>query len=584
MERRSPPLVNQKCTSRMFGIFNFREANSDETLVSDRRHLNKHAGAAGNGKSRISSDVLSTVDEKYPHADVTSRRRRGYSCKSICVENDQIVNLENEATKMIVNQRFFDKNSQGKDGGPDSQPNQFLDAVQILYSNKELFTKLLQDPNSLLVKKIHGLQKPQVKAEQNGMNSLNKDQNSSDFDRCNLSKDCESRSSKRIVVLKPGTNNVKKFADNKDARYMKPSQFAFGGIKRKLRYVMRVWKKEQQWMATDSASSKFRCCSQNLEDDKNVKKLDIAVRNSLNNVHVSTGKNLKDSKLKDPKLSVRQEVASQQNKLTMKDQGAKVTSHNKHQMVLKTFHRDGESCSYTSSSSQKIKDPPVVSFSDELQVFDAADICVNSNLPVDNLHAHYDIPRDGLLVQVAHDKFKENNLADRVTSSLDPMSSSKDIMREVLQAFILKCDEPVKSHLSNLLMDSSTFDELKGLTDDLSCSTILHDCIIECFMELYQNCGFQSHFSSRNPNFQSCVARKILVREINELVNLHFYPHPPIKLQELVERDLARRGSWLNNIQVDVEDIAIEVEKDVLEKLVLEIVYEMDIRDLIHCN
>jgi hypothetical protein len=299
--------------------------------------------------------------------------------------------LENEATKMIVNQRFFNKNSQGKDGGADSRPDQFLDAVQILYSNKELFTKLLQDPNSLVVKHIHGLQKSQVKAKQNGMNRLNKDQNSSNFDRCNLSKNCESRSSKRIVVLKPGTNNAKKCADNRDAQNMKPSHFAFGGIKRKLRYVMRVRKKGQPWMATDSAPSKFRCCSQNLEDGKNVEKLDTAVRSSLNNVH--TGNFLKDSRLKYPELSVRQEVASEQNKLTKKDQGTEVTSHNKHQMVLKTFHRDGESCSYTSSSSQKIKDPPVATFSDELQVFDAADISVNTNLPGDNLHAHYDIPR-----------------------------------------------------------------------------------------------------------------------------------------------------------------------------------------------
>jgi uncharacterized protein YdcH (DUF465 family) len=336
------------------------------------------------------------MPEKNYNPQVSSRRRRGYSCKSICVENDQIANLENEATKMIVNQRFFNKNSQGKDGGADSRPNEFLDAVQILYSNQELFTKLLQDPNSLLVKQIHGLQKNQVKAEQNGVNRLNKDQNCSNFDRCNLSKNCESRSSKRIVVLKPGTNNVKIFADNRDAHNMKPSHFAFGGIKRKLRYVMRVRKKEQQWMATDSAPSKFRCCSQNMEDGKNVEKLDIAIRNSLNNAHVSTGKNLKDSKFKDPELSVRQEVASEQNKLTMKDQDAKVTSHNKHQMVLKTFHRDGESCSYTSSSSHEIKDPPVATFSDELQVFDAADISVNTNLPGDNLHAHYDIPRGNL--------------------------------------------------------------------------------------------------------------------------------------------------------------------------------------------
>ncbi|CAK8579206.1 unnamed protein product [Lathyrus sativus] len=564
MARRSPPLVNQKCetgcTWRMFGIFNFHEASSDRRLVSNGSHLNKHT--TGNGKSRINSDVLSTVDEKYPHAaDVSSRRKRGYSCKNICVEDEQIADLENEVTKMIVNQRFFDKNSRGN--AADCQPNQFLDAVQILYSNKELFVKLLQDPNSLLVKQIHDLQKSQVKAEQNGMSRLSKAQSSGSFDRSKLSSNCEPRTSKRIVVLKPSTNNVKKIADNSDAQSNKPSHFPFGDMKRKLRHVMRVRRKEKQCSATDSSRSKFLCGSRDLEDGKNVKELDFSVRNSPNKI-----------------------CASNSNNLIMKDQGAKVTSHDKHQMVLRTLHRDGENCSYRNSSAQKIKDPPVATFCDELQVFDAADISVNKSLPGENLHEHYDIPRDGSLVQAIHDKFEENNhLADLVTLSLDRMNKSNDIISEVLQAFSLKCDEPIKSHLSNLLTDSSTFDELNGLTDQLSGSKILHDCIIQCFMDLYQNSGFLPHLSSRNPNFlQACVVKKILVREINELVNLHFVSHPsPITLHQVVEKDMARRGSWMN-IYVDTEDIAIEVEKDVLEKLVWEIVSDMDIRYVIQCN
>ncbi|KAI5383666.1 hypothetical protein KIW84_070876, partial [Lathyrus oleraceus] len=239
-----------------------------------------------------------------------------------------------------------------------------------------------------------------------------------------------------------------------------------------------------------------------------------------------------------------------------------------------------ENCSYRNSSAQKIKDPPVATFCDELQVCSAADISVNKRLHDDNFHEHYDIPTDGSLVQAIHDKFEENNhLADLVTFSLNPMNKSNDIISEVLQAFSLKCDEPIKSHLSNLLADSSTFDELNGLTDHLSSSKILHDCIIQCFMDLHQNSGFLSQFSSRNPNFlQACVVKKILVREINEVVNLHFVPHSsPITLQQVVEKDLTRRGSWMN-IHVDAEDIAIEVENDVLEKLVLEIVSDMDIR------
>lgn len=175
------------------------------------------------------------------------------------------------------------------------------------------------------------------------------------------------------------------------------------------------------------------------------------------------------------------------------------------------------------------------------------------------------------------DKFDENHLADLIRSSLYPMNkllSSKDIIREVLHGFSLKCDdELMRSHLSNLLMDSSTFEGLNGLTSQLSESTTLNDCIIECFMEL-----------STNPNFQACVVRKVLVREIHELISLHFSPHPSsITLLQLVEKDFARRGSWLN-IQVDIEEIVKEVEKDVLEKLVLEIVDEIDIRYVIQCN
>ena len=299
------------------------------------------------------------------------------------MENDRIVDLENEVTKMIVNQRFFNKNSQGKDGA-DCQPNQFLDAVQVLYSNKELFTKLLQDPNSLLVKQIRDIQKTQVKAEQNGVTRLNKAQNSSSFDRSNSS-----------------TNNVKHFAEtgSGSAQNIKPSNFAFGNIKRKLRHVMRVRRKEQQCRTTDSVPGKFPCSSWDLEDGKNVKKLDALERYSPINVHTSSEKSLEAFKLKDSKLSVRQEkIASEQNKLTMKDQGVKVISHKKHQMVLKALHRDGESCSYSSSSAQKIKDLPVATLSNELQVFGTVDISVNKNLPGNNLHAHYATPRGMLYI------------------------------------------------------------------------------------------------------------------------------------------------------------------------------------------
>ncbi|CAJ1937417.1 unnamed protein product [Sphenostylis stenocarpa] len=54
----------------MFRIFNFREGRPDRRLVSNRRHLNAHANE--NGKSRSSSGVVSTIDEKYLQIGVSS--------------------------------------------------------------------------------------------------------------------------------------------------------------------------------------------------------------------------------------------------------------------------------------------------------------------------------------------------------------------------------------------------------------------------------------------------------------------------------------------------------------------------------
>ncbi|XP_061348682.1 uncharacterized protein LOC133294050 [Gastrolobium bilobum] len=700
MARRSPPVVNQKCESgctwRMFRIFNFREGHSNRRLVSNRRHLNTHA--AGNGNSRNSSDLLSKVDEKCPHIGVSSRKRRDYSWKSMgCMENDQVADWGNDVTKMIVDQRFVNKNVQGKDGAG-CQPEQFFNALQILNSNKELFVKLLQDPNSLLVKQIHDSQSSQVRepyhARQKRMIRFNKSQNSNarrcvksfkSFDRHDSCSSCEPRSSNRIVVLKPGTYNVKKIADTSfgcprphspkchsyDAQNIKPSYFPLGRMKRKLRHAKRVRSKEQQLRTTDEVPCKLPCISQGLEDGKKVKELEIAGRNSPTNVHASIGERLnsylylkkknKIIKFKDSELCMGQEDVSFGESCSSNRNNTPVTEgmryYNNYEMVLRTkveLQKEGEN-GHNSTLGQKIKEPPVA-------IFDA-DISIRKSLPGANLHAHYDIPRDDECKEsptrdlninnttgateyflkfgeiqmspgvasscqiiedssnmrkrveqpraeyvgndvtnpptfqpdgsLIHDKFEENHFTGFISSSLYPInnltSSSEDIsdyVREILQDFSLKGDELViKSEPSELLLDPSTFDELKGLTGQLSgCSTILLDCVIETFKEVYQKCGFLPHISSKNPKVQAYVLKKVLIREITELIDLHFLPHPsPITLKELVGKDLARRGSWLN-IEVDAESIAIEVGEDVLENLVLEMASEMDTRDMIDCN
>ncbi|RDX77283.1 hypothetical protein CR513_42624, partial [Mucuna pruriens] len=307
-------------------LLGLTKSHSNRRLVSNWRHLNAHAN--GNGSSRSSLDVHSAVDEKNLQIGVSSIRR-DCSCKRISrVENDQVADWRDEVTKMIVDQRFVNKHCQGKDGAG-CQPNQFLDALQILYSNKELFIKLLQDPNSLLVKQIHDLESSQVKepcqqARQKRMSTLNKPQNSNatqrikpfeSFDGSDLWSSSKPQSSNRIVVLRPGTVNVETSFDcprphspnsfSSSAQNIRPSHFPFSCIKRKLRQVMRVRRQEQQWSRADG---------------KKVKELEIAERNSPINAHTDTGKRLnsyldlkkRDNiiKLNDSELCMGQETAS----------------------------------------------------------------------------------------------------------------------------------------------------------------------------------------------------------------------------------------------------------------------------------
>jgi len=260
--------------------------------------------------------------------------------------NDQVADWENEVTKMIADQRFINTHYQGKDGAG-CQPNQFLDALQILYSNKELFIKLLQDPNSLLVKQIQDLQRSQVKepcqkARQKRMSRLNKPQNSNptqcvkplnSFDRSDSMASCKPQSSKTIVVLKPGTVNRENFVETSfvspphspngfscNAQNTRISHFPFSCIKRKLKHVMSVRRQEQQWRTTNGMPSKLSSSSKGLGDGKKAKELEISERNSPIKALSNTGKrfdsyhDLKKREniimFKDSELCIGQEAAS----------------------------------------------------------------------------------------------------------------------------------------------------------------------------------------------------------------------------------------------------------------------------------
>ncbi|CAH9097095.1 unnamed protein product [Cuscuta europaea] len=107
---------------------------------------------------------------------------------------------------------------------------ELTDALEILRSNKELFHRLLQDPNSNLVKHIESLDDGLQKEADDEITEHNKQQPQRSHRR--TKSQGSSHSSSKIVILKPGPIH------NKVPSERNSSLFSFTEIKRKLKHVM----------------------------------------------------------------------------------------------------------------------------------------------------------------------------------------------------------------------------------------------------------------------------------------------------------------------------------------------------------
>ncbi|KAG6688594.1 hypothetical protein I3842_11G132900 [Carya illinoinensis] len=244
--------------------------------------------------------------------EVHPKKRRSYGCKSIsCVDYDRMkgINLQpaqtNEAEE-TGNQKFSDRKYLSRDeAGHESK--QLSDALKILNSNKELFIELLQDPNSLLVKRIHGLKNSQVKGSQTQFFPGAK---LSEYQICNMRQHEESASperlkscdrylpkgsgdpipSDRIVVLTPGPTSIQKSAERVESYFSlqypfslrikgqsaRPALFSFGRVKRKLKSVLGFNKKERHWMPIKKKLEKSLCDCEGSEDGGNILNTKVA--------------------------------------------------------------------------------------------------------------------------------------------------------------------------------------------------------------------------------------------------------------------------------------------------------------------
>ncbi|KAL2461568.1 Protein of unknown function (DUF3741) [Abeliophyllum distichum] len=192
-----------------------------------------------------------------------------------------------EAMKVFIEHRLSDSKHFGEEGKIHCSK-EVMDALQTLSSNKALFLKLLQDPNSVLVKHIKHLEDEHLEKVQI-LSSLSVS-NLSEEKRISLksddlvngrrhkffrrrSKPLESyplggnknyHASNKIVILKPGpavfpnlhadVDRSHYTMDNKARNERSTPQFSFNEIRRKLRHAVG---KERQGISPDGLSLKF---------------------------------------------------------------------------------------------------------------------------------------------------------------------------------------------------------------------------------------------------------------------------------------------------------------------------------------
>lgn len=158
-----------------------------------------------------------------------------------------------------------------------------------------------------------------------------------------------------------------------------------------------------------------------------------------------------------------------------------------------------------------------------------------------------------------------------IPTSLNDYKSIREYVRAVLQDSTLNQCELLlmKCHAPNQLIEAVKA-QANQLGGDCNCNLLI-DCIKQSLLEV---CC--SHYficspwvsSSIMPNVLPIPTDKFVIDEVTKRIDqcLHLQPSPRT-LEQLVERDMAKSGVWLDN-RSDVEDIVNEIVEGILEELV----------------
>ncbi|XXG45338.1 hypothetical protein AAC387_Pa02g0449 [Persea americana] len=289
--QQTPPYLECRCH-----ISNNHKQTCKSCKIASNLHLHgSRASASLDPKSSLAPSLMErpSLNEQEMHPNHTNGIDSFLACRSSTYTNKQHLQKHvvkeklNEATESFLNQKLKDAKRLIRDGAT-HQSKEFMDALELLNSNKELFLKLLQDPNSLLVKHIEDLRKAQserVSKEEMG-NSMQSEktishkkfskQNIHNFFRRKDKTEDRSKSptkvsdssfaSNRIVVLKPSLESSQNSTTTRSPSSIQRSHyilrkeieservttnFSIREITRKLRNAIGESRKEQHWIPTE---------------------------------------------------------------------------------------------------------------------------------------------------------------------------------------------------------------------------------------------------------------------------------------------------------------------------------------------
>lgn len=250
-------------------------------------HANDLDVAEHSSQQLSNKEILYNLDLEVMLEELSQLNQKSDPCEHDWHDSrsNQVYSLVQEelgaAIKVFINQRVTDNGHLGEDSNiPHSK--EFIDALEILGVNKELFSEHLHDPNSLLAKHIQRIENGNLTKDQHTnplfeSNSLDQEPNkpssekhserkhhsffrrrrrrSKSLDSNSLKDDDICQASSTIVILKPGSTALQNSGSkslvstssepqwtltDRSKNERNGSQFSLSEIKKKLKHVMSI--------------------------------------------------------------------------------------------------------------------------------------------------------------------------------------------------------------------------------------------------------------------------------------------------------------------------------------------------------